>query len=133
MREGVRNPETGKHYHTHVRKNAARGFSRCDDCELLSALIAASETQAEIQCYRRKLKAHQDEVQADRVELARIARLCKIDRRHVGFMIDAVDKQKFGIPTTERQSKSLSKLDRIIQKITGVSVCLVSEFSDSTY
>ena len=35
-------------------------------------------------------------------------------------MIDAVDKQKFQIPTTERDSKSLHKLKRLIQKITGV-------------
>ena len=85
----------------------------------MAAAIAASKTRAETLCNRRKLKAHQDEVKADRVEFARVARLCKIDRHHVGVMIDAVDKQKFGIPTTERQSKNLSKMEHIIQKITG--------------
>ena len=40
--------------------------------------------------------------------------------RHVGFMIDAVDKNKFQIPTTEQNSKSLHRLKRIKQKITGV-------------
>lgn len=70
--------------------------------------------------YTRKLQMHHDSVNEDRVEVARIARLCKTDPRHVGFMIDAVDKQKFQLPTTERESKSLSKLKRMIQKITGV-------------
>ena len=120
MAEGVRHPETGRLYKTHVRKNTAIGFSQCDECTRRAAAIAASRSQVELECNRRKLKKHQDEVKADRVELARIARLCKIDKRHVGVMIDAVDKQKFGIPTTERHSKNLSRLERIIQKITGV-------------
>ena len=67
-----------------------------------------------------KLRKHHQSVNADRVEVARITRLCKSDKRHVGFMIDNVDKQKFQIPTTERDSKSLSKLKRIIQKIIAV-------------
>lgn len=67
-----------------------------------------------------ELRKHHTQVKNDRIEVARIARLCKSDPRHVGFMIDAVDKQKFQIPTTERDTKSLSKLKRIVQKITGV-------------
>lgn len=120
MNEGVINPDTGKLYRTHVRQNSAVGFSQCDECTRRAAAIAAAKTLAETQCARRKLKEHQDQVKADRIEMARIARLCKIDQRHVGVMIDAVDRQKFGIPTTERQSKNLAKMDRIIQKITGV-------------
>ena len=123
MNSGVIDPETGQYYNTHVRKNRARGFARCDHCVELNAKISASLTRIESEAYLNQLRAHHAEVKNDRFELARIARLCKIDPRHVGFMIDAVDKNKFGLPTTERQSKSLlAKLTkrRIIQKITGV-------------
>ena len=67
-----------------------------------------------------ELRSHHQLVKEDRIEFARISRLCKTDPRHVGFMIDAVDKKKFQLPTTERDSKSLQKLKRLIHKITGV-------------
>ena len=38
----------------------------------------------------------------DRDELARICRLCACYDTHVGFYIDAVDNNKFSIPTTAR-------------------------------
>lgn len=62
------------------------------------------------------------QVKADREELARIVRLCKVDPRHVGWMQDAMDKNKCGLPTTESQAKCLGKMHRIKSKITGVQL-----------
>lgn len=120
MRNGVVDPKTGIHYETYVKKKTAVGFSMCDDCENLAKQIAQARTPEEKECYERKLAQHHQVVYEDRMELARIARLCKIDERHVGFMIDAVDKQKFQIPTTASDAKCLRRLNRMIQKITGV-------------
>ena len=58
----------------------------------------------------------------DREELARIVRLCKVDHQHVGWMQDAMDKNKCGLPTTESQAKCLGKMHRIKHKITGVQL-----------
>ena len=87
---------------------------------MLRAQIALARPGAELDKYLRLLRQHHKEVGEDRDELARIARLCKIDPRHVGFMLDALDKQKMGLPTTECQAKCLSKLPRIVQKLTGL-------------
>lgn len=59
------------------------------------------------------------QIKADREELARIARLCKVDHRHVGWMQDAMDKNKLGLPTTVSQAKCLGKMHRIKSKLTG--------------
>ena len=120
LKEGVTCPKTGDHFKTYVRKNSAVGFAKCDDCENIGKEIASARTPEERESFVRKLAAHHKVVMEDRMELARIARLCKVDERHVGFMIDAVDKQKFQLPTTERDAKSLKKMYRVIQKITGV-------------
>ena len=61
-------------------------------------------------------------INADREELARVARKCVVDDEHFGFFIDAVDSQKFGIPTTASQAKCLSHMRRIKQKLTGVQL-----------
>ena len=45
-----------------------------------------------------------------------------MDDTHFGFYIDAVDSQKFGIPTTASQAKCLAKMKRIKQKLTGVQL-----------
>ena len=47
-------------------------------------------------------------------------RKCCVDKTHVGLFIDAVDKNKFTIPTFASQAKCLAKGGRIKQKITGV-------------
>ena len=122
MNGGVVDPETCTKYTCLVRKNSARGFAKCHDCETFAGRIAAALTRVTRLCHMRQLSAHHKEIKGDRVGLARIARLCKVDVRHVGFMVDAIDRQKFGLPTTERCSKSLEavKKCRIIQKITGV-------------
>ena len=119
MKEGVVNPQTGVYCKCYVRKNHAEGFSKCNECDYLAKQIALARTPEEKEAFRSKLKQHQTIVKEDRMEMARIARLCKVDERHVGFMVDAVDKQKFQIPTTERDTKSIKKLKRVIQKITG--------------
>ena len=59
------------------------------------------------------------QIKADREELARIARLCKVDYHHVGWMQDAMDKNKLGLPTTVSQAKCLGKMHRIKSKLTG--------------
>lgn len=120
MRRGLTDPRTDIHYEVRVRKTRAHGFSICDECDNLQKEIAAARTPEEKVGYIRKLATHHRQVKEDRVELARVARLCKMDDRHVGFIIDAVDKNKFQVPTTERQSKGLSRLNRLVQKITGV-------------
>ena len=122
MEEGVVDPSTGTYYTTHVRKNSARGFAQCDTCSGLNADICAAKTEEERDCYLRQLAQHRKEVKDDRNALARVARLCKINPRHVGFMIDAVDKHKFGIPTMERNSKSTSGMFKITHKYTGVQM-----------
>ena len=103
-----------------MRKSKAKGFAKCDTCERLEAIIAAAQTNEQIEKFQGELRMHHESVKQDRIEMARIARLCKRDLRHVGFMIDAVDKFKFQLPTTERSSKSMQKLTRVVQKLTGV-------------
>lgn len=120
MKDGVVNPETDVHCECYVQKNHAEGFSKCDTCDYIAKKIALARTPEEKETYKRQLQQHHKTVKEDRMEMARVARLCKIDERHVGFMIDAVDKQKFQIPTTQRDTKSLKKICRIVQKITGV-------------
>lgn len=127
MSKGVVDPDTGERHLTYVRKNSAMGFSKCDDCTTFEANIAAAKTRQARECAVRVLRAHQEDMSNDRIELARIVRKCKTDKRHVGWIIDAVDRQKFGIVTSERESKSMSKLGKIIQKITGAQ-----SFKDDT-
>ena len=122
MKKGVLDWETGTAFTTHVRVNHARGFSKCTTCSNLQADVQAAKTREQSDCFLRQLQQHYEDVKYDREEVARIARLCKIDKRHVGWMLDAVDKKKFGLPTTESQSKNLGKMYRIIQKITGVQL-----------
>jgi len=62
------------------------------------------------------------QVKDDRKELARIVRLCKTNPRHVGWMQDAMDKNKCGLPTTGSQAKCLGKMERIKSKLTGVQL-----------
>ena len=45
-----------------------------------------------------------------------------VDDTHFGFFVDAVDSQKFGIPTVASQAKCLAGMARIKQKLTGVQV-----------
>lgn len=120
MNKGVTDPSTGTHYVAEVRVGRAKGFAKCDECSRLEAAIAKAQTNEESNTFLRDLQMHHESVKQDRIEFARISRLCKTDPRHVGFMIDAVDKKKFQLPTTERDSKSLQKMRRLIHKITGV-------------
>ena len=120
MQNGVTDPDTGIAYTTKVRVNHCHGFSTCDDCSLLQAQIALAKHHDEEEKYVQLLKQHHAEVSNDRDELARIARQCKISPNHVGYMIDAMDKHKLGVPTTEAHAKCLAKMPRIVQKLTGV-------------
>ena len=122
MRKGVTDPSTGVHFTTFVMSNRARGFSKCDKCEFLKAKLRTCKTKTSRAVYARRLDVHYDMINADREELARVARLCAVDDQHFGFFIDAVDSQKFGIPTTASQAKCLSHMRRIKQKLTGVQL-----------
>lgn len=122
MRRGVTDPATGVHYTTLTMKNGARGFTVCDKCSFLKAKIMRSKTKTERAVFCRRLDAHYEIVQSDREELARIARKCVVDDEHFGFFIDAVDSQKFGIPTTASQAKCLAGMRRVKQKLTGVQL-----------
>ena len=120
LNKGVTDPGTGTHYVAEVREGRAKGFPKCDECSRLEGAIAQAQTHEDMDALLDELRMHHESVKEDRIEFARISRLCKTDPRHVGFMIDAVDKKKFQLPTTERDSKSLQKLKRLIHKITGV-------------
>lgn len=121
--KGVTDPDTGTHYVAEVREGRAKGFAKCDECSRLEGAVANAQTHEDMDALLDELRKHHESVKQDRIEFARISRLCKTDPRHVGFMIDAVDKKKFQLPTTERDSKSLQKLKRLIHKITGVPFC----------
>ena len=120
MRAGVTDPDTGICYTTHVRKNHCRGFSTCDDCAILQAQLVLAKLPTQRKKYLHLFDMHRREVAEDRMEGVRVVRKCKIDPRHVGYMVDALDKHKCGLPTTECQAKCLAKLPRIVQKLTGV-------------
>ena len=122
MRRGVTDPETGVHYTTFTMSNRARGFAVCDKCSYLKAKIMQAKTKTERAVFCQRLDTHHGVVQSDREELARLARKCVVDDEHFGFFIDAVDSQKFGIPTTASQAKCLSGMRRIKQKLTGVQL-----------
>ena len=147
MRRGVVCPSTNVRFKTLIRTVKARGFSKCDTCELLKAKILNAKSEDERSSYSQMLQHHYDMVGADRRELARIARCvalfithtqsnsgthlrthpvhgrkCAVDKNHFGFFMDAVDSQKFGIPTTASQAKCLGKMARIKQKLTGVQL-----------
>ena len=102
-----------------MRKNTQRGFSRCDTCSTLRFGASHAKSKDERDSYQRLFKEHQTGCDDDRGELARIARLSKIDKRHLLLLIDAIDSNKFGIPSTEAQAKMLSKIYRVKQKLTG--------------
>ena len=143
MNNGVTDPKTGKSYTCFVRTVKARGFAKCNTCEMLKTLARESKSTRKRQIYLRRLEQHYAQGTADREELARIARyllavfvlsclltgitkylfcrLCRIDNSNFGMFIDAVDKQKFGIPTTSSQAKCLAHMPHIKQKLTGVS------------
>ena len=46
--------------------------------------------------------------------------MCCVDDRYVGLFIDAVDSQKFGIPTIDTQAYYIKGINRLTQKLTGV-------------
>lgn len=52
-------------------------------------------------CMRARAHTHTSHV-ADREELARLRRLCQCYPEHEGVYIDAVDNNKFQVPTTKK-------------------------------
>ena len=72
---------------------------------------------------QRKLAEHLRLVGLDRDEAYRIQRLCRTSGgQSLGFSIDAMDLNKTQLPVCHSQAKTLSKLYRIKQKLTGVEV-----------
>ena len=74
MRNGVTDPDTGVHYTTYIRTVKARGFAKCDKCEFLKAKIMHAKTGALRNAFSHRLEQHYANVNADREELARLAR-----------------------------------------------------------
>ena len=74
MQNGVTDPTTGTHFHTFLRTRRARGFAMCDTCELLKAKIMRAKNKTLRDVFVRKLDRHYAAGNADRQELARIAR-----------------------------------------------------------
>ena len=104
LNRGVTDPGTGIDYVAEVGVGRAKGFAKCDVCQHLESKIAVAQTNEEMETFLRDLRLHHQSVMEDRVEFARISRLYKTDSRHMGLMINAVDKKKFQLPTTERDS-----------------------------
>ena len=74
MRKGVTDPTTGVHYKTYIRTSKTRGFAKCDRCEFLKAKIMHAKTQTRRTMFAHRLDQHYNSVNADREELARVAR-----------------------------------------------------------
>ena len=74
MRKGVIDPATSVHFTTFVRTTKARGFAKCNRCELLKAKIMQAKNKSVRDSYVKLLDAHYAGVNADREELARFAR-----------------------------------------------------------
>ena len=72
--------------------------------------VRGTRDVAKRQAYVRKYRQHIRDVCDDREELARIQRLCIVNKNHCGFFLDAADSNKFGIPTTTSTAKLLSQL-----------------------
>lgn len=122
LKVGVTDPKTEIHFPvTKIRKASARGFKMCNTCEYFRMKM---QTVIPSKRARQKaaLSAHIADVEDDRLELARIARLCTIDPDHVGFYLDAADSCKFSIPTTTSKAKLISQLWRVKQKLTCVQM-----------
>lgn len=117
---GVVNPETSNRLTVKIRRNRAEGFSACGDCEQLKYSVRMSKDPDCKAGFVRMFNKHLGSQQENRAAVNGVKRKCKVDPRHVGVFVDAVDKNKFGIPTTESASKSLAGQQRIKQKITGV-------------
>jgi len=120
LRTGVTDPETSIQYVVRVRKSRAKGFAKCNLCELLKLRIRATANRTKREARIRKLRRHISSVGDDREALARIQRMCITRRNHCGFFIDAADSAKFAVPTTTSTAKLLSQLWRVKQKLTCV-------------
>jgi len=120
--EGVTNHETSVSFEVEELKNRAKGFSICDICKYYQMLMLGTSDLARRATYQRRLNKHLAAVRDDREELARIQRLCIINKHHCGFFLDAADSAKFQIPTTTSTAKMMSQLWRIRQKLTCVQM-----------
>ena len=123
LAEDIYDPKTGAKFTACVRRRSARGFSACDTCEmgLMGQMMARSvEAKAEAQrIYRDHLRG----VGLDRDESFRIQRHCRTSGgESLGFSIDGMDMAKTQLPVCQSQAKTISKLYRIKQKVTGVDV-----------
>ena len=82
-----------------------------------------ARTPEEKAAAQRKYAAHLQSVGLDRDEAYRIQRLCRTSGgQSLGISMDAMDLNKTQLPVCHSQAKTLSKLYRIKQKLTGVEV-----------
>lgn len=117
---GVTDPETTVQYVVQIRKSKAKGFAKCNLCQLLKMLMSGTSNVAKRATHQRKMTVHIADVTDDREALARIIRKCIKYKNHCGFYLDAADSQKFPVPTTTSTAKLLSQLWRVRQKLTCV-------------
>ena len=120
MATGVVDPMTSKVFTVHIRKHRAEGFSACPDCEMIKSSVRMSKDPDMKKGFVKMYKTHLQNQKENRDGLARVKRLCRTSPTDVGVFIDAVDKNKFGVPTTESNSKDLAGQQRVKQKLTGV-------------
>ena len=123
LKEKIYDQVTGGEFTASVRRRSAPGFKACDRCELgiLAQMMARTvEAKARAQrVYRKHLRG----VGKDRDEACRIQRKCCTSAgESLGFSIDGMDMAKTQLPSTQSQAKTLGRLYRIKQKITGVQV-----------
>ena len=82
-----------------------------------------ARTPEEKAAAQRKYAEHLQSVGLDRDESYRIQRLCRTSGgQSLGISMDAMDLNKTQLPVCHSQAKTLSKLYRIKQKLTGVEV-----------
>jgi len=122
LNEHVTDPETSVQYKVVILQSRAKGFSLCNQCKYFQMRMRGTKNWSKRAEYQRKLKKHICAINDDREELARIQRLCIINREHCGFYIDAADSAKFQVPTTQSTAKLLSQLWRVRQKLTCVQI-----------
>lgn len=122
FKDGIVNPEDSINYTVHVRPSHAKGFRKCSCCEYWKCKIRGTQNQLKKKSYRRRLDVHIEEVYDDRSALAKRVRKCKVDDEHSGFYIDAIDNNKFQMPTTVSTGKNLSSLWRIKPKLTCIKM-----------
>ena len=121
--EKIYDKTTGGFFTASVRRRSAPGFSACDTCELAIMAQMTAKTVLDKAKAQRAYRLHLLGVSKDRIEGCRIQRHCRTSGgKSLGFSMDGMDMAKTQCPSTQSQAKTLGRLYRIKQKLTGVQV-----------